>query len=189
MAEKKSKFVVRTEEQIRALAGPLQNQIVGTLERVGPSTAKELAVHVGVAPESLYYHLRKLKRAGLLLVTGRRPTSRRPEAVYALPGRELVLDATGKGSGLLEAAAALQRSLLGLATRLYERALRSGKSVRRGAKRNLCVIQVQGRLRPAKLAELNRRLEDVAEFVAENDDPGQAGFVSVTISMSPVTDP
>lgn len=190
MTEKKlKKFRVSTEKQIRALSGPVQHQIVATLERVGPSTAKELAGHIGLAAESVYYHLRKLKRAGLLVETDRRPTSRRPEAVYALPGSELVLDSSGGGAGVLAAMAGFQRSLMTTATRLYERALSAGELVQRGKRRNLCVIQVQGRLRPAQLGELNRRLEDIAEFVAEHDDASHDQFLSVTISMSPVTNP
>ncbi len=188
-ARKRPRFKVTTEKQIRALSGPVQHQMVATLERVGPSTAKELAGHIGLAPESLYYHLRRLKDAGLLVQTDRRPTSRRPEAVYALPGSELVLDSEARSPRFLEALAGLQRSLMNTATRIYERALRSGTSVRRGSRRNLCLIQVQGRLRPRQLGELNRRLEEIADFVAEHDDPSHDEFLSVTISMSPVTNP
>ena len=36
------------------------------------------------------------------------------------------------------------------------------------------------------LRELNRRLEDVAQFIAARDDAAVPQFISLTISMSPV---
>lgn len=181
------KHVVRQARQVKALSGPLQHQIIATIERLGPSTARQLAQHVGVAAESLYYHLRRLKAAGLLLESELRPTTRRPEAVFALPGNEIVLDPENQQESFLDALAAVQRSLLAMATRLYARALKAKGSVRSGPRRNLCVIQQNARLRPRDLAELNRRLEALAEFVAEHDDPAVESFLSVTISMSPAT--
>ena len=72
-------FILRQVKQIRALSGPAQNQIVGTLERVGPSTATELSVQLGIPAESLYYHLRRLKEVGVLVEAGRRsPGARSP---------------------------------------------------------------------------------------------------------------
>lgn len=179
--------VIRDETQVRALAGPLQHQIVAVLEREGPSSARELAIHVGKGAEILYYHLRKLEAVGVIRTVDQRPTTRRPERVFMLAARELVLDPDSRRPAFLTALASLQRSLLAMATRLYARAISDPVSVRKGARRNLCVIQQYGRLRPRDLAELNRRLEAIAEFVAERDDQSVRNFVSLTISMSPVT--
>ena len=66
----------------------------------------------------------------------------------------------GEHPAFLEALARVQRSLLSMATRLYAR----------------------------DLALLNRKLEDVATFMAWRDHPGAAPFLSVTISMCPLRD-
>jgi predicted ArsR family transcriptional regulator len=170
------------------MAGPLQNQILATLENLGPSSARQVAEQLGMQPESLYYHLRRLRAAGLLADAGQRATRRRPETLFAVPGRELILDPDNQQPAFLEALARVQRSLLSMATRLYARALRRGVGIRSGSRRNLCVIQQNARLSTRDLAELNRKLEGVATFMAMHDKPDVAPFLSVTISISPLRD-
>ena len=186
--QRRGKHVIRTPRQVRAMAGPLQNEILATLESLGPSSARQIAEHLGIAPESLYYHLRRLRTAGLLVEQGKRATVRRPETLFSLAAGELVLDPANQQPAFLAALADVQRSLLSMATRLYGRALRRGNAIRSGRRRNLCVIQQNARLGPRDLAELNRKLEDVAAFMASHDTPAVEGFLSVTISMSPLRD-
>lgn len=183
---RRAKQHINKVAQVKALTGPLQHQIVATLERVGPVSARQLAEHLGLPPESLYYHLRNLKAVGVLAEYGRQKTNRRPEVVFGLLGREMVFDAHSRNPGFLRAMAALQRSLMGMATRLYDRALRRPESIRSGKRRNLCLIQQHARLGATDLAELNRRLEDMAQFMEERDDPGEQPFVSLTVALSPV---
>ena len=183
-----ARHLIGTPRQVRAMAGALQNQVLATLERLGPSSAREVAEHLDLQAESLYYHLRRLVAAGLLVEAGQRPTRRRPETLYAVPGRELILDPDNQHPAFLEALARVQRSLLSMATRLYARALRRGTGIRSGRRRNLCVIQQNARLGARDQAVLNRKLEDVASFMAAHDNPDVAAFVSLTISMSPLRD-
>ena len=42
-------------------------------------------------------------------------------------------------------------------------------------------IQQLARLGKSDLAELNRRLEDIATFLVEQDDPDEERFISVTL--------
>jgi hypothetical protein len=44
---------------------------------------------------------------------------------------------------------------------------------------------VQRRLSPAALAEVNRRLEELATYVADQDDPDQGRFSCLTLALSP----
>jgi len=46
-------------------------------------TAKELGERLGVAPNSLYYHLRKMEEVGMVKVVEERPAGRVTERVYA----------------------------------------------------------------------------------------------------------
>jgi hypothetical protein len=108
--------------------------------------------------------------------------------VFAVPGRELVLDPTNQSPAFRSALAQVQRSLLAMATRSYRRALRRGTGRRSGPQRTLGVLQRNARLAPRDLAELNRKLEDIATFMAAHDNPDIEAFLSVTISMSPLRD-
>ncbi len=93
MATRKPPHVlVRTAEQVRALAGPLPHRITAVMERLGPCTVREVAEAIGEKPETLYYHVRRLHRLGLLCERGQRRSGSNTQAVYELPGRELVFD-------------------------------------------------------------------------------------------------
>ena len=182
MPRRPARYVVESVAQLRALSGPVPHQVISTLERLGAASVRELATAVGLPPESLYYHVRRLVAVGLLRVREERATRRRPEAVYELPARELVVRSHGAAPAFTDALVGLHRSLMQMAIRIYERALRRGDRPVRG----LRIIQQSARLAPSDLAELERRLEEIAGFLVERDDPQRDRFVSLTISLAPV---
>lgn len=65
-------------------ADPLRMKIDAAL-RYPPRqlTAKEIGARLGVAPNSLYYHLRKMQEVGAVKVVEERPAGRVTERVYA----------------------------------------------------------------------------------------------------------
>ena len=73
-------------------------------------TAKELAARLGVTPNSLYYHLRKMEEVGLVKVVEERPAGRVTERVYAADEYMVQLDPAKP-----EQLAALCKSLIALA--------------------------------------------------------------------------
>lgn len=73
-------------------------------------TAKELAARLGVAPNSLYYHLRRMEEVGLIKVVEERPAGRVTERVYAADEFLVQYDPTKP-----EQLAALYKSLISLA--------------------------------------------------------------------------
>ena len=180
-------FVIRRADQLEVLASPVRQQIVATMERLGPCGARELAEHLGREPEALYYHLRKLGSVGLVREAGQRPSGRRSEAVFALPADDISVDPEGRGPRFLEMVARSAGAILRLAERSYRAALRNPSSKRHGPRRNLWVRHEQVRISGGTLAELNRKLDAVFDFLQENDDPGQERFHSLTIALTPET--
>ncbi len=73
-------------------------------------TAKELAARLGVAPNSLYYHLRKMEEVGIVRVVEERPAGRVTERVYAADENKVSFDPAKP-----EQLAALYGSLIALA--------------------------------------------------------------------------
>ncbi len=73
-------------------------------------TAKELAARLGVAANSLYYHLRKMEEVGIVRVVEKRPAGRVTERVYAADENRVSFDPAKP-----EQLAALYGSLIALA--------------------------------------------------------------------------
>src|ERR1043166_5091224 len=61
-----NEMLIRDRNRIVTLASPVRLSIVHTLEGIGPCSVATLARVLGVAPDSLYYHLRLLERRGLI---------------------------------------------------------------------------------------------------------------------------
>ncbi|MCA9311668.1 MAG: helix-turn-helix transcriptional regulator [Phycisphaerales bacterium] len=179
------RLVVRRPAQVRALASPLAHRVASGLERIGPATVAELGAAIGEAPESLYYHVRRLHAAGILRPAGQRETGGRPEVVWEVPGGEIVFDHEGRDPRFRAALARAGESLMRMAARGYAGAVRRGDASRRGRGRTLMLQQHFTRLRPADLAELNRRLEEIAAFVRERDAGEKGTSVSLTMVMTP----
>lgn len=177
--------VLTRPAQVRAAASPTAHRLLGALERLGPSSVRELAEQLGMAPASLYYHVRRLEKAGVLRAKEQRATGKRPETVFELPGKEVILRGELSPAMAGEVARAGQ-GMLRLAARLYAAATRKRRAPRPRTRRRNVLIQVQGRLAPDALAEVNRRLEDIAQYVAEHDDPERNGFSCVTLALSPL---
>src|SRR4051812_34030637 len=86
MADEKKKFwgkpdpeldVVALEgAQLRALAHPMRNRMLGLLRFYGPATATMLAGRLGVNTGATSYHLRQLADAGLVVEDDTRGNAR-----------------------------------------------------------------------------------------------------------------
>ena len=183
---KRARFLVKDAAQVRALSGPLPHRLVSALERLGACTVSDLAAAIDEPPASLYYHVRKFVRTGLVRECGTRGEGTRAETVYEIPGRELVFDHANESSEYLAALGKAVASVLRLASRTYETALGRRGARRLGSRRNQMIQQHYARLSATDLAELNRRLEDIADFVRERDRPGAKPWVSITMVLAPL---
>ena len=96
-------LVISTAEQLKALVTPVRNQIHLQMEMLGECTIAELAAAMEREPESLYYHIHRLQRVGVVIQVGERSFNGRSEAVYALAGERIRVDQTESSPGFLEA--------------------------------------------------------------------------------------
>src|SRR5271156_1950475 len=65
-------YTVKDLRQIRALADPLRQRILGALMST-PRTTKQVAEILGEKPTKLYHHVEALEKAGLVRLTETRP--------------------------------------------------------------------------------------------------------------------
>ena len=68
--------------QLKALVSPVRQDIVDTLQTLGTASTTDLAEQLGRPADGLYYHVRALLKAGLVVPAGTRPQGGRNEALY-----------------------------------------------------------------------------------------------------------
>jgi len=173
-------------EEVRAVSSPVAHQLVSVLERTRRGTVAELAELTGVEAGSLYYHVRKLLRVGVLREAARQSTGGRQEVIYEITGSEVVIDPDARAPAFLAAVARSVRSRLRRVERAFVAALGDPRAVRRRRGRNLSLHQHQVRLSAADRRELYRRIEELEAWLVERDDERQATFTSLTLAVLPV---
>src|ERR1700739_2463429 len=94
MAKRRRSHLISDPQQLRVLAAATRQEIVDVLAEMGTVSAAELAATLGRPPDALYFHVRALIRAGLVLEAGHRSRKGRKEALFrtVAPGRRLVYE-------------------------------------------------------------------------------------------------
>jgi DNA-binding transcriptional ArsR family regulator len=145
---------------LRTLFDPLRLRIMGAIRT--PRTAKEIAAALGVEPNKLYYHLRRLQDHGLVSVDDRGAGAERR---FAATARRLAIDPAVEPSAV--EASAFVGALFGEAQRQIE-GLINRRSTEAGTGGTVSISQVSATLSPAKLARYQERLRKlVSDFDAE----------------------
>jgi len=184
MPRRRQTLVIRRAEQLAALSSPVRSRIVESLSVHGPSSVREIADRLGRLPESLYYHLRSLVEVGIVILKEKRKTRRRAEAVYQLAAHRLVIDPKQRSDEYMKALAGTCSAVLRLAERNYRTAVDRGGFALDGPQRSLMVRRYTLRLNRARLAQLNRLLERVAEMYDGQDEAQGGDPYAVTIVLS-----
>lgn len=81
------------DESWRALGSPYRMRLFELVRRMGPCTITELAPLAATNPVNLYYHVHTLKRAGLIVPSGRRSgVARRAPVIYKAPHDQVIIE-------------------------------------------------------------------------------------------------
>lgn len=166
---RKPKFApVEKPAQIRALASTARQEIVDTVQALGQASVPELAAHLGRPADALYYHVRALRKAKLLVQVDRRQRGRHIEAVYATPepGKRLMLRYRPGESAASRALRQVVASMLRAARREFDAAIVRTDCVVEGPQRELWAGRVKGWLSAAELARCNALLSELAGLLA-----------------------
>lgn len=186
-ARNSSLYRIRSTRQIEALTSPARQEVVDGLEVAGPCSIAELAELLGRAPDSLYYHVRKLEGVGLIVRAGTRGEGARAEALYDTPGY-MVLDhepATARERSTLMR---LVGSVLRIAERDLRAALESGLAIyRRCARRNAWGARAKGWLTREELAEVREHLEAISLIFGRGKKRRGSSLHAVAFVLTPLT--
>lgn len=176
--------LIHTAAQLKALAASARQEIVDVLEQVGTVSVAELAAALGRPADALYFHLRALTRVGLVRQAGFRTRPGGKEALFCTVQPALQLRYEPRRAANRHAVSAIVASMTRLANRDFRRSFRPGNAVVSGVQRELLALRKVGRLSPAGLAKVNRRIQELVDDVAAPH--GRGRLYAVTIVLTPL---
>lgn len=155
---------------MRALFDPLRLRLMHELTT--PKTAKELGESLGVEPNKLYYHLRRLEQHGFVQ-TDRTGTER----LYRASAERITVDPTLRPKGA--DASGLVDVVFGEARRQIHDAI--SKSDGGSASTSVSISHVAATLSPPKLARYRARLRQLVQDL--DSEPASTAKGAVTCSL------
>lgn len=176
-------FAIDRPRQLRALASPMRQEVIDALVAAGPLSVAELAAHLGRAADSLYFHLRVLKRVGLVLEVDRRRNSRHVAAVYDVPGRPMRIVQEGAPARSMDAVVS---SVLRLAQRDYRRGLKDQAARVEGQTRNLWGGRVKGWVADEDLPRINALIEELQGIIRRGRPGPERRGIALAFVLAPV---
>jgi DNA-binding transcriptional ArsR family regulator len=154
---------VEDAEGIRLLGSAVRLDLLDYLESTGPATVSELAGALGRPADTLYYHIRLLRAAGILVRCDGDGKDRE--------GRGMLLDLSSDNAAvryrqqpeIVEALADMVSTLLRNTGRRFRAAMagEAGDVSLEGPRRNVWAARVRGRLTEEELREVNEAIERV----------------------------
>ena len=178
-------YIIRSKRQMRALAAPTRQEIVDVLPRMGTVSVAELATALGRPADSLYHHLRILKRAGLVRNAGSRWLEGRRESLFRAVAPEMSLryELGKKGNG--RQINAIIAAMLRLGIRDFSNSFETTDASVSGPNRELWALRKTGWLSRAQIAEVNRYIEKLMHVMAAPSRNGR--LYAVTIVLTPLS--
>jgi len=180
-------YIIRSKRQMRALAASTRQEIVDVLARMGTVSVAELATALRRPADSLYYHLRILKRVGLVLSAGSRRLGGRREALFRTVAQELILRYELGKNGNGREINAIVSSMLRLGTRDFSRSFATADASVAGPNRELWALRTTGWLSQDQIAEVNRYIDKIRQVMVTQGRNGR--LYAVTIVLTPLPRP
>ncbi len=177
---------IESPEQIECLTSPVRQEIVDSLAASGPASIGELARELGLSADSLYYHVRKLLRVGLIAEEGLRRTRRREEAVYGLVKGPLSLRYEPSDPVRTRMICRLASTMLRVAAKDFESGFAVEKASTEGEERNLWCARFKAWLSAEQVHEVNRLLNRLLTIFETRGDRDGTQLCTLTWALSPV---
>ncbi len=181
-------FPITGRRQVDALRSAVRQEIIDTVQALGPCSIAMIAGTLGRSVHSLYYHVRHLVRVGLLRVVGYQPSARRAGALYGTPAdKERMLlrydatDATNR-----QAVNGVVVSMLRVAARDFRKGFLPHVAICQGDTRNLWAGRHKGWLNPAELKEVNALLKRLTELLNQPRSHERKALHTLTFVLAPV---
>ncbi len=186
----KARELVLGPKAILEFFKPARLEIYECLQVTGPASIAELADRLGRAPDSLYYHVRKLVELRVLAPIEDEATGLgspgRNGAIYELTAKRVQGTLDHKSRASRDAWAHGASSVLRLASRDIESALDSGETRVEGVDRNLSVTRMKARLKKKDLRRVNKLVDELFSILGEHSASTDGALYALTCAFSSV---
>jgi DNA-binding transcriptional ArsR family regulator len=178
------RFVITRGPQLRALASSTRQEVLDVLARLGTASVAQIAGALGRPADGIYYHLRVLRRVGLVTSPDGRSRAGRMEALFRTRAPEMVLGYGASPERNARAVTRIVASMLRLGVRDFRSSFASGHVRVKGPRRELWALRTTGWLSPAAVADLNRRIKGITRAAARTRRGRR--LYGITILLTPL---
>ena len=179
---------IRAPRQIQALASGVRQDIVDALESNGPCSFRVLGTLLGLRPDALYYHVRVLREAKLIVDVEPQSDDRSVAAIIDIASRPSQLEYTPSDPRNRKSVCAVVAAMMRSAERRFRRAFRPGKAVVDGPHRDLWAGRCQGWLNDDDLEQVNELLATILQIMRSRQQPADdsAKRREITFVLAPL---
>jgi DNA-binding transcriptional ArsR family regulator len=176
--------VIREKKELAALVSGARQEIIDVISQMKAPSVAELAAVLGRPADAIYYHLRILQRAGLVVHAGNRNRGKRQEQLFRGVSPDLRLEyRVGKGGNAREITAII-RSMLRLGARDFGQAFQRGDAEVSGPGRELWALRTTGWLTPGGVVKVNGSIRSLARGVEKRRKKGR--LYGITVLLTPL---
>jgi hypothetical protein len=168
---RRSSYVITDIKAVRLLAAPVRQAILDLIVATGPMTVAALSAALDRRADRLYYHVKLLVSAGLLVPRAPGAGPGRQESSFDVPGRPMVLQYQPSSRPHRRAVTRVVGSLLRSASRDFSEALAAPGVRTSGARREVWSGRVEALLPAKDIETLNRLLGRLHSFMQEHRPP------------------
>jgi len=155
-------YLIQRHDAIRLIASPFRQAILDAVSADGPLSVAELSGAIHRPPDRLYYHVKRLLAAGVLIPAPSDAGNR--EARFDVAGRPMYIRYDPGAGANRRAVIDVMDGMLRAARRDFTRGFRVGVEAN-GPRRRLWVSRVEGTLTDTEIERLNGLLSDVISLV------------------------
>jgi DNA-binding transcriptional ArsR family regulator len=184
MSKVGQRHVIRSEKQLAALASAARQEIADVLAEMGTVSVAEIAATLGRPADALYFHLRALKKAGLVQQVSYRSRAGRKEALFRTVAPELWLRYEPRNETNRSGVNAIVSSMLRMGIRDFRRGFQGSDVIVSGPYRELWALRKTGRLTLADVAGVNRSIELLKCAVSKPH--GRGRLYGITVLLVPL---
>ncbi len=175
---------IESRTELCALASPVRQEIVDVLVSAGRSSIADLAAYLGRPADALYFHVRRLLRAGLLVELEPRKRGRHVAGVYDVAGRPLEIR---YGAATVGEVSRVLRAAVRLGTRDMDRALGTVAALKNERTRQFRAGRVKGWVDRKQLRRINALMLELIEILREGTPGSRRRLQSFTFVLAPIT--
>lgn len=166
------------------MMSPVRSEIAQALSMLGTASVADIATIINRPADTLYPHLEKLRRAGIVIEAGVRKQGRHRQALYEMRAVDLQPDFRGASSAVENRMGHRTASTL---LRAMDRTVRDAAAARalvtRPEGRNISMSYELGRLTPAMFQKLRRHVGAIKALM-DQGKRRRSGTLYLTVTIA-----